>query len=195
MKRKAATSVAPIAKRLRRLERAQRASRPEMKVATFTVNGPVSAASGTPLVKGFAGVDCTAITQGDAANQRSGTRIKLWRIEIRGIQPVRLDGYMLQKHVPDDPTQLDFVNAAYGSYLIEASNNIKYTEWAHFSSLYVPSADDSRFKIVRNFKGMEIKYSGSASAPVENGVYVAWLNSIGIPLTVVASIRVWFTDP
>lgn len=193
MKRKAPASNAPIAKRVKRLERVARASRPEMKTATFSINTTVPALAAG--VKGFIASDITTITQGDTINQRSGNRVKLWRVEVRGITAVTLDGYLLQKHVPDLPVEADLVNDSFAPYLIESANNIRYTEWAHVQGLYTDADKLTRFKVVRNFKGMEVKYAGSTSTPSENGVCLVFSNSSTGTGYINCSIRIWFTDP
>jgi len=193
MKRKAISSNAPIAKRVKRLERVARQQRPEMKTITSTFQANIAAKVGT--TKGFLQSQLLAITQGDAINQRSGNRVKVWRVEVRGIMATRLDGYLLQMHGNVEPAVTDFINNAYGSYLIESSNNTTLTEWANFSSLYIESDGNARFKISRNFKGMEVKYSGSTSNPVENGISLAFVNNFTATLPIDCSIRVWYTDP
>lgn len=176
-----------MAKRLKRVERKVNQVKPEMKHITYNLTGTVTA--GTLLVSGL-----TAMTQGDAINNRSGDRIKVWRIEIRGVSASILDQYLIQSHGPDAPVLADF-NTSVGAFISDSTSNTRLTEWKHFRNLYNAATTNCPLKIVQRFKnGIGVKYEGTSSPPVDNGLYFCALNRGPSDVSINTTARVWYTD-
>lgn len=177
-----------IAKRLRYVERQTRLNRPEMKHITHTLNGTVT--NGTVNVTGI-----TNIAQGDTIAERSGDRIRVWRIEIRGLSPPNIDNYLIQQHTTTLPTITDF-GSTVGAFTLDSVTNTKFTEWKHFThNGGVSGLVPGRFRSYQRFKnGIIVKYGGTGTQPVDNGLVVCNLNRTTTDVAVQFSIRVYFTD-
>lgn len=178
-----------MAKRLRRVEKLASANKGEMK---HKVMNCVL----TPAAANVASVNLTDLSLGNAVNQRVGNKIKIWRVEIRGLANVQLDYLVLQSHDGSAPGVGDFhITGAYGSMITDSKLNTKFTEWKHFRNpnYYTGSLG---LKIILKFKtGMIVKYDGSTTAPVENALYAVVVN--GTPSTTNTSYgtaRIWYTD-
>lgn len=176
-----------MAKRLKRVERKVNQRKPEMKHATFNVSGTVT--SGTATIGGL-----TTISQGDAINNRAGDRIKVWRVEIRGLSGSQIDSYILQAHGETAPAATDF-NTSVGAFILDSVSNTKFTEWKHYRNLYVASGSNNPLKMVQRFKnGIVVKYEGTTTTPADNGLYFVCLNRATGDYTIQATARVWYTD-
>lgn len=181
----------PLAKRVRVVERRSLANRPEMKSVTFSIDTNVAGeVSGPPIVKGFTQVLITSISRGDATNQRSGDRIRVWRVEVRGYIDPNLDMFLLQNHGNNTLDESFFSSSSRGTMLADSNNNNLFTEWHHQSAMTATN----RFKFTKRFKGMQVKYGGSTTTPFDNGLVVAVLNTTSTASLCQCTIRVWFTD-
>lgn len=175
-----------MAKRLKTIERRVNAAKPEMKHATFDLTSTVTA--GTAVVGGL-----TGISQGDTINTRAGDRIKVWRVEIRGTASSLLDTYVLQAHGATAPVAADF-NSTFGAFVLDSSLNTRFTEWRHYRNLN-EGANDAGYKVVIRFKtGIVVKYNGTTSTPVQNGLYFVALNRGGSDRPTALTARIWYTD-
>lgn len=177
----------PTTKRIRRLEAKVRASRPEMR--TFITPYSITAGAGAASIS----VGLLNITQGDNVNNRNGTRLKVWRIEIRGTGRAAARLHLLQQHGTATP-----VYASYsGDYLISDLNNTRFTEWAtvpSYTNAGTPNSSEVSYNVSRKLKGMVVKYDGSSATPVENGLLLQLVNNSTSSETHTGTVCVWFTD-
>jgi len=186
LKRTVTYESAPIAKRLRRVEAMARANRPEMRTKTFSVDGTIATAT-------LVNAEITSISQGDAINERSGDRIKVWRVEVRGISSDELDQYLLQLRTTSLPTIASF-GPSPGAYLLDSETNSRFTEWKHYRNVYAKGVTDP-VKFQLKFKnGIVVRYNGSSTSPVDNGLVYTVLNRTTTSHTNKVSVRVWYTD-
>ena len=176
-----------VAKRLAKVERGLKANRPEMQTKTYTLAGTIT--GGTASV-----TDITAVSQGDAVDNRSGDRIKLWRVEVRGTADSDLDLYIIKGNGAVAPVLANFTSAN-GAYLLDSENGNQFIERKHYRNLHaVGSEDPVKFSV--NFKGMQVKYNGTAStAGIQNKVYFVVVSRNTADSTASLSCRIWFTDP
>jgi len=175
-----------LAKRVSRVEARQRNQRPEMKQVLFANTGAL-------LANTIQSTNITAIAGGDAVTERSGNRIKAWRVEIRGILDPGLDLYLLQGHTNDAISITDF-STERAPFLYSSLTNTKITEWLHYS---VPDSVAHNFKRSKHFKyGLNVKYIGTATSnAVDNILYVVAVNRSTTTQSIDCSIRLWYTDP
>lgn len=182
----------PLSKRVKRVESSLKKSRPAMRTATFSIDATVPAKSGT--TKGFTQATITNITQGDGINQRTGNRIRVWRVEVRGWSNGWLDGYILQNHGQQTLDE-SFFNDYSGAFLSDNFSNYLFTEWKHWCPFSQDINEIGRFKVVQKFNGMTVKYGGSSSTPTDNALHVCFLNTnTASARSVQCTIRIWFTD-
>lgn len=174
-----------LAKRVSRVEARVRNQRPEMRQCLFNNVGSLAANT-------IQSTNIVAIAGGDAVNERSGNRIKAWRVEVRGIIDPGLDLYLLQGHTNDAISITDF-SPDRGPFIYSSQTNTKITEWFHYS---VPDNVAHNFKRSKHFKyGLNVKYSGTASSnAVDNILYVVAVNRSTTAQAVDCSIRIWYTD-
>lgn len=177
--------------KVRRLERQIKAARPEMQSKTVTFSAAVPARSGA--TSGITQADLTNINHGDGISERSGNRIRVWRIEIRGIMSPDLDGHIIQKH---GTTALDGdkFNAQIGGFLTDAVQNTEFTQWKHFTTYQTNSGENIRFRAVQKFRGLQVKYVNTTGAPVDNGLLVAFTNYNTTSKNVNCTMRIWYTN-
>lgn len=176
-----------ITKRLRMVERSTRLNRPEMKHKTFSITGTITA--GTVNVGAL-----TDIAQGDTIAERSGDRIRVWRVEIRGMAEGGVDNHLLQQHNTSLPTIADYTSAE-GSMLLDSSTNTRFTEWKYFKGYWNGPSSGSVIRVTQKFRnGMVVKYGGTASTPVDNGLLITQVNRSGVDHEVNYTIRIYFTD-
>jgi len=173
-------------KRLRRVETLARQNKPEMQHITFNLGATVTA--GTASVAGI-----TSISQGDLINNRSSDRVRVWRVEVRGITDTSVDTYLLQAHGDVAPVVADFTSQV-GAFILDSSLNNRFTEWRHYRNLYAGGAQQPAKFVQRFKKGIIVKYNGTTASPVDNGLYVVHLNRTGSDKVVNLSCRVWYTD-
>lgn len=177
----------PMNKRLRRVERQVRLNRPEMKHITISASGTVTAGSlNTQAI--------TNIAQGDLINERSGDRIRVWRVVVRGLASSNLDNYLIQQHTTTLPTVADF-NSGPGAFTLDSQTNTRFTEWKHYRGL--GSYNGTSFPLSYQVKfrnGIVVKYGGTGPQAVDNGLVTCQLNRTTSDSPVGYTIRVYFTD-
>lgn len=177
----------PTTKKFKRLERRVNALKPEMKHKRFSLTATLN--STTP----FTTFNLTDVSQGDAVDRRTGNRIKVWRIEIRGICSSTLDTWIVQSHQGIAPTAAQFTTG-FGSFIQDDDLNSKLTEWRHYRNLNETAAD-AGYKVVVRFKtGINVKYDGITVTPADNGLYFVGLSSEGADRTINLQARIWYTD-
>ena len=176
---------ATLTKRVARVEAQQRRQRPVMKHASFQVSNALG--TNTANVKNIC-----ALATGSKVTERVGNKIKVFRVEIRGILDPGLDLYLVQAHTNDTPAISSFsVNR--GPFLTPDNVNTKLTEWMHYS---VPDINAHNFKrFVRFRNGIVVKYNGSATTnTTDNVLFVCTVNRSTSTQSVDCNIRIWYTD-
>lgn len=174
-------------KKFRRLERRVNALKPEMKHETFSIVTTLTSASP------FAIANLTQISQGDAVSRRTGNKIKVWRIEIRGLCSSVIDSWVVQTHNSDAPVAAQFT-AGFGSFVTDDDLNTKITEWRHYRNLN-ETANDAGYKLIVRFKtGINVHYDGITTTPASNGLYWVGYNAGASDRNVQLQARVWYTD-
>lgn len=177
----------PVAKRVKRLERTVAQRKPEMKHITFDLTATIAANNLSVL-------NLCQISQGDLINNRSADRIKVYRIEIRGLASNSLDLYILQAHGPAPPVLANF-NGSVGAYILDSQTNSKWTEWKHYRNLYASGTGSEPIKMVQRFSsGITVKYEGTSTTPADNGLYFVALNRLSTEQDTYMTARVWYTD-
>jgi len=133
------------------------------------------------------------IAQGSGQFQRIGNKIRVYRIEFRGICDIGLDLYLLQGHNGGEPDFLDFQQRR-GGFLLSDKTNTEFSEWVHFSP--TQSAGPSNFKRSRHWKnGLIVRFDGATGNDViDNSLYITVVNNSGVAQTTDYSVRVWYTD-
>lgn len=187
-----ATSGNVTAKRLKYLEGAVKRNRSEMFHKTSVLKTSVSAiATGVP---GIVTSNLLDIQGGSGVSTRSGLKIRIWRVELRGFSNPALDIHLVQSHGTVAPAVGTFASR----FLATDSTNTLFTEWKYYKNMN--SSDDghdySPARFVHKFpKGMIVKYnSDSSGVPVDNGLYLAVTNFAAAAGDVDVSVRVWYTD-
>lgn len=137
---------------------------------------------------------CINICQNnDDVNGRVGQKIKLWRVDIRGVVDPAQDVYLLQAHTADAPVYADFYGAGAGSFLNDTKVNTQFTEW-HYVRPVPHQTTNCPFRITKKFRGMEVAFDGTNSTPVRNALYLVVKNDSGSSLNYSYSYTIWYTD-
>lgn len=178
----------PVSKKIRRMERQIYRNRPEMKSRTTSLTGSI--ATGTVTV-----ARPCQIASGTGVNERTGDKIRLYRIEVRGISDEGLDHYIIQCKTSSIPTFASF-GSAQGAFIVDSENTNRYTEWYHYRNLRT-SGSTCPVRFAKKFKGgIVVKYNGQLSTNiVDNEIVVVLLNNSGATRSDISfSIRIWYTD-
>jgi len=180
----------PAAKRIRRLESQVRRNRPEMHHYT-TSNAPTVPANNVSTQH------LTNISQGDGINQRSGNRIRVWRIEVSGIaDTATLTHQIISSAGNDVPAISDFT--VLGPPLMnDAPLASKFNVWMRITpAVCVTDSGQYYFKKTIKFpKGIIVYFDGSAgSNVVKNRLNFTTINTSGANVLTFISYRIWFTD-
>lgn len=178
----------PVSKKIRCMERQIYRNRPEMKSKTTSLTG--SLAPGTVTV-----ARPCQIASGTGVNERTGDKIRVWRVEVRGISDEHVDHYIIQCKTSSIPTYATF-GSAQGAFIVDSENTNRFTEWVHYRNLNT-SSNTCPIRFSKRFKGgILVKYNGQlATNIVDNEIVVVILNNIGTPRPDLSmSIRVWYTD-
>lgn len=187
LKRTVTLEGAPSAKRVKRLEKKVAALKPEMKHKHFTLDGTVNAGN-------FALLDVTALSADDDVDDRTGQRVKLWRVEVRGVSESNVDFMLVQMHGNTLPVIGDFTGEQ-GSMIIDQKLNSVFTEWKYFPPSTAYTGETNRVRCTQSFKnGMVVKYNGFSSPAVQNRLLVIAVNHSAANKTVDFTARVWYTD-
>jgi len=167
-------------------------NRAEMKFVTKQF------APGTTATAEATVINLTGISQGDGTDERIGSKIKCWRVDIRGDVSAGLDVYVVQAQDGTPPDKDDFPGTTSGSFIDGTKNNTTLTEWVYHRPIPHISGVPTPFRIIRKFKGMEVVYGSVATAgttPVRNGLFLVLRNVSGATLSHSLQARVWYTDP
>lgn len=178
----------PVAKRVKRLEAKVKNQRPEMKMLVTTIN--ITAATAD-----INSVNLTNMLQGDGVSNRSGTKIKVWRLEIRGLSPYDTDNFLIQYHGNATPAivKTDFTGTT-GSFIQPDLAHTRFTEWLH-NPTKVDGNGNNRWKMIQKFpSGITVKYNGNTAIPVDNGLAFVLLNASDASKSCLATCCVWYTD-
>lgn len=179
----------PMNKRLKTIERQVYRNRPEMK--TTTVNVTASIATNQISI-----AQPCRMAQGTNGSERIGDRIRVWRIECRGLTNGRLDHFILQQKTTTAPSLATFT-ANPGAFINDLDNTNKFTEWSHYRNL--SASDVSKVcplkQTVKFRGGMVVKYNGAGTTDiVDNEISVVVLNRSAVTNDVSYTIRMWYTD-
>lgn len=188
---------AALVKRVKRVERRSALNKPEMKSISLSFNGFTST-GGTPVpVNSVQLLQPCRIAEGTGINDRIGDKIRVWRIEVRGLSDIALDHYIMQNHTSSDPGISSFGSRA-GAYLLDSENNKRFTEWIHYRNYYTGDSNTNAcsLKFHQKFKnGIIVKYNGAASTSVvDNAVNYVIVNRSGSACAASISLRMWYTD-
>lgn len=183
------SSATQVAKRLRKVERLASHNKPEMRTITFSSQGTLT---DDQLVN----VNLTNIAQGNSIASRNGDRIRVWRVEVRGLAAPELDHYLFQLKTTSEPTIAVFGPPS-GAFLVDSETNSRFVEWKHYRNLYGGGGGgDSPLKYTVKWKnGMIVRYNGTtATSCVNNGVLATVLNRSGNTQNYNLAFRLWYTD-
>lgn len=173
------------AKRLKRIERQVALNRPEVKMNDSVVNTNVGAGAIFNLTP-------CRIAQGDAFNQRTGNRIRLVKIEVRGLLNALLDAYLLKLHTDALPAAADF-NGNSGA-MININDTNQLTEIQHFRN-FNSGSDVLMPILLRRKLNNIVKYNGAATGDlVDNEVVFSILNKDSAAHFASVIVRIWYTD-
>lgn len=173
--------------RMKRVERRVNALKPEMKHQTFTIATVIT--TGAPLIN----ANLTNISQGDGQGRRTGNKIKVWRIEIRGVASSQLDTLVVQSHGGTPPAAANFT-AGEGTFITDDDLNTSFTEWRHYRNLSTQD-NGAPYKLTVRFKtGINVHYDGISTTPASNGLYWVGYNGTATDRPVNLTARVWYTD-
>lgn len=172
-------------KRLRRIEQQVYRNRPEMQSVTVSYEGTL-AAGGVINLK-----PCSLES---SSQRRTGDKIRVYRIEIRGQVDPDLDGYLIQKKTTADPSSSMF-GTVKGAFILDSENTNRFTEWRHYRNINVASPQ-SPIKLSHSFKGgIQVKYNGlTTGSCVDNEIIWTFLNRDVDAKGIACSMRMWYTD-
>lgn len=187
----------PLEKRVRRVERRAALNKPEMKNVTIEMNA-LATTGGTLLADNTVTLlQPCRIAEGTGINERIGDKIRVWRIEVRGVADVGLDQFLIQCHTTSTPGISSFSNQI-GCYLLGSETNKRFTEWLHYRNYYTSAFTDnaSPVKFQQKFRnGIIVKYNNALSTGVvDNEVVYAACNRSGGNRVANLTLRMWYTD-
>lgn len=189
-KRASTSNMGGVAKRLKRVERIAGLNKAEMKTITWSATGTLAAGA-------LENVNLTNIAQGTGTNDRIADRIRVWRVEVRGVADPELDHYLIQQRTTSEPTVSVFTSTR-GAFLLDSESNTRWTEWKHYRNLYggAGGSGDSPIKFSQKFRnGIIVKYnSNTSTSVVNNGLIYTTLNRSSAGKVRNATCRVWYTD-
>ena len=90
------------------------------------------------------------------------------------------------------PVETDFTDGQ-GSYLTDEHTNTRFTEWKHYKNPCATTASDPLKFTVKFKKGIIVKFDGTNSPAVDNGLNYSVVNASDTTRNVDVNIRVWFT--
>lgn len=174
-----------LAKRVSRVEAQQRRQRPVMKMRTFQFTP--SLLTNTALFENIC-----SVASGSEVSNRIGNKIKVFRVEVRGIVDPGIDLFLIQAHTNDAPSITTFTTSR-GCYIDTQNTDTKISEWWHYS---VPDVVAHNFKRTQRFRnGFVVKYNGtSGTNTVDNVLYVGAVNRSTSTQAADMGIRIWYTD-
>lgn len=188
-----ASDAQSMMKRVKRVERRAAFNKPEMKTKTFTRND-YTTTGGTALVDNtVALISMCNITEGTGINERIGDKIRIWRVEVRGIATTNLDHYIMQNHTSTNPGITSFSDQI-GAYLVDSESNKRFTEWKHYRNYYSDGVVGLKFQ--QKFRnGIIVKYNGALGTQVvDNALNYVCVNRSGASQSLNCTLRVWYTD-
>lgn len=170
---------------IRSMQRQIRANKPETQCFQLSSTGSVANATATVL-------HITGIAQGDDSNTRTGKKITVKGVEIRGYFSDRLlDVYLVKSKSGVAPVYADFATVLGGHVL-----DTKHYDYKQVAYIKPMQANTNFFKYKRRFPGVQNTHYGGAGAGsvIENGWYLVFKNNTGAAVTIQYSINVWYTD-
>jgi len=175
-----------VSKRLKKVERLARSNRPELKSITFVAAGTIAAGA-------LINVDCTAIAEGTASNDRIGDKIHLKRIEIRGVIDPDLDAHIIKCNSTTKPTAALFTSGI-GTFLLESETGSRFREILHYRNGQTIEDFTSTFAVNRKL-GYNCYYSGTLGSTAQIGcTTVTVINRNTAAKNHAFTVRMYYTD-
>jgi len=174
-----------LARRVRAVEAQTRMNRPEMKCFTSAYDQDITNASSGVMRPCY-------IAQGDGVDERTGNKIRVFRIDVRGTIHSNIEPFLIQCKTDNIPSySTDYANG----YIVEDKNTTEFTEWLKFINMSVTGAD-TPCRFSKRFKGgLVVKYNGTTGADYCDNHLVIWLvNPTGTTQSVNLNCRIWYTD-
>lgn len=181
-KRELFPSNSSVAKRLKRVESKVSRAKPEIHYTDERITGT--------LVPNSANVvNILKVAQGTGVNQRTGNKIRVLGVEIRGFSAFNCSNHLIQSHTQNAVTYSDF-NLGFQPFLTKEKTNTEFTEW-----LVAKGDETNQFRRTKKFKnGIFVKFNNSLSTPIDNGLYLASINNHSVSQGVDLNVRVWYYD-
>lgn len=175
-----------VTKRLKQVESLARSNRPELKTKTFFANGAIP-----PTGLGL--VELTAIAQGDTNSTRDGVKIKVKKIEIRGLIPTEADVFVTQSYGSYVPTIGSFTTPCIGCFVDDTENTtifkeIRYIRNVNQAHALVPVWRTIKINSLVGYDG------GTTSNCVRNRLHLVFVNATGAAVTPNCQVRIYYTD-
>lgn len=176
----------PLAKRLKRVETLARSNKPELKSKTYSAN--------TAVLAGNIGlVELTAIAQGDTNSSRDGLKIKVVKVEIRGLIPTSGDVFVTQSYGSYVPTFGSFTTTNIGCFVDDTENTNIFKEVRYIRNI------NQAHPLVPVWKSIKLNstvgYDGGTTANcVRNRLHFVLVNASAATVTPDCQIRIYYTD-
>lgn len=170
---------------IRSMQRQIRANRPEYQCFQLASTASVANATATVL-------HLTGIAQGDDSDTRTGKKITVKGVDIRGYFSDRLmDIYLVKSKSGVAPVYADF-QTVLGGHILD-DKHFDYKQVAYIKPM---QANTNAFRYNKRFKGNQNTHYGGAAAGtiIENGWYLVFKNNTGAAVTIQYSINLWYTD-
>lgn len=175
----------PVVKRLKTLEAKVRANTGEIKCKTFTFNGNV-ALTDTSVI------ELTAIGNGDGISQRDGNKIRIEKIDVRGVFSSIIDVNLVRSYGATVPDHSSFITTVPGGNLIDggdvALQILKYYQNYNMYSPSTPMHFVSNRKLVVGFEGT------ATTNCVRNRIHLCLTNSSTAGAPAALQIKVYYRD-
>jgi len=144
----------------------------------------------------FVATEVTDLAQGSADSERSGTLVKLHRVEYTAFgrettsaSPIAgVDFYLITCKDSNPPAYGDFLGLVGGT-----ANKNEFTTWVQD---VIGASNHGVIQGAHSFQyPMKVHYGGSASdSGIRNRTYVCIKNNTGTQIAYQLSYRVWYTD-
>lgn len=176
-----------IAKRLRTVERRSKRNAPEIKSKTLV-------SSGTLAAGGILNIIPTQIGEGTGADERIADKIRLLKVEVRGVVDKDIDNYILKLNTTSEPTAAVFTSKK-GAFLLESEVDSRFQEMKHYRNFYVGTGASVPIKLTQKLGHIISYYNGSTSTSgIRNQVCFTMLNRDAGTQNFDLSVRLWYTD-
>lgn len=181
-----------LAARVKRVEAKVAAQKPETKVYTAVDFIPAGGTLGGNSVAYF---ELGDIVEGTGFNERIGNKIRVHKVEVRGLAGTMVGVVLLKSKLAVAPAIADFEGDVVPFIVGNQLGNVYVPLHEHIANKE-SSALISLIQFSKTFKaGIPVSYedptTGSCS---HNNMYVVAVNHQTLPATVQLTARVWYTD-